>query len=77
MMIAATITLRDRWPLTWGSERTREQRATKTPVQVPDESRSSREHVYVGVDMFDAEDKTVSTDHDDTATVWPQAGNDA
>jgi 4a-hydroxytetrahydrobiopterin dehydratase len=27
--------------------------------------------------MFDAEDKTVRTDHDDTATVWPQAGNDA
>jgi 4a-hydroxytetrahydrobiopterin dehydratase len=27
--------------------------------------------------MFDTEDKTVRTDHDDTATVWPQAGNDA
>lgn len=27
--------------------------------------------------MLDAEDKTVRTDHDDTATVWPQAGNDA
>jgi pterin-4a-carbinolamine dehydratase len=27
--------------------------------------------------MVDAEDKTVRTDHDDTATVWPQAGNDA
>ena len=27
--------------------------------------------------MFDAEDKTVRTDHDDTATVWPQAGNNA
>jgi 4a-hydroxytetrahydrobiopterin dehydratase len=27
--------------------------------------------------MIDAEDKTVRTDHDDTATVWPQAGNDA
>jgi hypothetical protein len=27
--------------------------------------------------MIDAADKTVSTDHDDTATVWPQAGNDA
>ena len=44
---------------------------------VPEASRSSREHGYVGVDMFDAADKTVSTDHDDTATVWPQAGNDA
>jgi hypothetical protein len=31
----------------------------------------------VGVDMLVAEDKTVGTDHDDTATVWPQAGNDA
>jgi 4a-hydroxytetrahydrobiopterin dehydratase len=27
--------------------------------------------------MFDTEDKTVRTDHDDTATVWPQAGNNA
>jgi 4a-hydroxytetrahydrobiopterin dehydratase len=27
--------------------------------------------------MIDTEDKTVRTDHDDTATVWPQAGNDA
>jgi 4a-hydroxytetrahydrobiopterin dehydratase len=27
--------------------------------------------------MFDTEDKTVRTDYDDTATVWPQAGNDA
>jgi 4a-hydroxytetrahydrobiopterin dehydratase len=27
--------------------------------------------------MFGMERKTVSTDHDDTATVWPQAGNDA
>jgi 4a-hydroxytetrahydrobiopterin dehydratase len=27
--------------------------------------------------MLDPEDKTVRTDHDDTATVWPQAGNDA
>jgi 4a-hydroxytetrahydrobiopterin dehydratase len=27
--------------------------------------------------MIDADDKTVGTDHDDTATVWPQAGNDA
>jgi 4a-hydroxytetrahydrobiopterin dehydratase len=27
--------------------------------------------------MFDTEDKTVRTDHDDMATVWPQAGNDA
>jgi pterin-4a-carbinolamine dehydratase len=27
--------------------------------------------------MLDSEDKTVRTDHDDTATVWPQAGNDA
>lgn len=27
--------------------------------------------------MKDVEDKTVSTDHDDTATVWPQAGNNA
>jgi 4a-hydroxytetrahydrobiopterin dehydratase len=27
--------------------------------------------------MFDPEGKTVSTDHDDMATVWPQAGNDA
>ena len=27
--------------------------------------------------MLDAEDNTVRTDHDDTATVWPQAGNDA
>jgi hypothetical protein len=31
----------------------------------------------VGVDMIAAADKTVTTDHDDTATVWPQAGNDA
>jgi hypothetical protein len=31
----------------------------------------------VGVDMLDSGDKTVGTDHDDTATVWPQAGNDA
>jgi hypothetical protein len=40
-------------------------------------SRSSREHGYVGVDMFDEEGKTMATDHDDTATVWPQAGNNA
>jgi 4a-hydroxytetrahydrobiopterin dehydratase len=26
--------------------------------------------------MFDTADKTGVTDHDDTATVWPQAGND-
>jgi hypothetical protein len=44
---------------------------------LPEASRSSREHAYVAVDMFDGEDKTVGTDHDDTATVWPQAGNDA
>ena len=27
--------------------------------------------------MLVSADKTVGTDHDDTATVWPQAGNDA
>jgi hypothetical protein len=47
------------------------------PVRVPEPSRSSRKHVYVGVDMIDLGGKTVGTDHDDTATVWPQAGNDA
>jgi hypothetical protein len=31
----------------------------------------------VGVDMFGSGGKTKSTDHDDTATVLPQAGNDA
>jgi hypothetical protein len=31
----------------------------------------------VGVDMLDVGGETVGTDHDDTATVWPQAGNDA
>ena len=49
----------------------------KDRVSLSKASRSSREHGYVGVDMLDTEDKTVSTDHDDTATVWPQAGNDA
>ena len=27
--------------------------------------------------MFVTDDKTVCTDHDDTATIWPQAGNEA
>jgi hypothetical protein len=31
----------------------------------------------VGVDMLDGGDKTVDTEDDDTAAVWPQAGNDA
>jgi len=48
-----------------------------SPFNLPEPSRSSREHAYVGVDMVDGGDKTVDTDHDDTATVWPQAGNDA
>jgi len=47
------------------------------PFDVPEPSRSSGEHAYVGVDMTHESGKTVTTDHDDTATVWPQAGNDA
>ena len=39
--------------------------------------RSSRKHGYVGVDTSGRTDETVVTDHDDTATVRPQAGNDA
>ncbi|BFU42391.1 hypothetical protein KRMM14A1004_06280 [Krasilnikovia sp. MM14-A1004] len=31
----------------------------------------------MGVDTLDAGGKTVGTDHDDMATIWPQAGNDA
>ena len=48
-----------------------------SPVSLCEASRSSLEHAYVGVDMVVEYDKTVSTDHDDTASVWPQAGNDA
>lgn len=49
----------------------------KRPFRLPEPSRSSRERAYVSVDMVDRGDKTVSTDDDKTATVRPQAGNDA
>jgi hypothetical protein len=47
------------------------------PIVLPEASRLSREHGFVAVDMFAIEDNTVSTNHDDTATIWPQACNDA